>query len=279
MSELLRLLKIAAMDEPDVACLTEATPTRGLSLKESISAAEEVPGPIFNAVSAVAREHSMYVVLPLVEKKGLRFYNSVVLIDRNGEAVGRYHKIHPTIEEIEGGISPGTEQKAFETDFGRIGFAICYDLNFDDVIEALTRDRVDLVFFPSAYPGGLQLKIWAHKYGVYVVSARMGVGSMIVNPLGRVLAKSDEYSPIICKTLNLDYEILHLDYNHPKIEQMKRKYGSKVEVDVSRPEAVFLLASNMRDVTVRDLIREFQLETRKDYFDRATKAREAALSD
>lgn len=273
-----KLLKRAAMEEPDIVCLTECWPTLGLSARDSTKAAEEIPGPIFRTVSSIAKEHGTYVICPMIEKKDGRFHNSAVLLDRNGEYVGSYYKIHPTIDEIESGITPGTQSGVFKVDFGILGLAICFDLNFEEVIKGLVKEGAKLVFFPSAYEGGLQLRIWAFNYGVYMVSARGGENSMIVDPLGRILAKSSSYNPIICKTVNLDYEILHLNYNHMKLDSVKKKYGSRVELDVLRPEAVFMLASNTRDATAEDMIDEFKLETRKEYFRRASRIREDALT-
>ena len=110
-----------------------------------------------------------------------------------------------------------------------------------------------------------------------MVSSIRGEGSVIVDPLGRVLAKSSSYNPAIFKTLNLDYEVLHLDYNHEKLVEVKRKYGSKVEVDVSRPEAVFIFASNVEGKSVGEIAAEFNIETRSRYFNRSNRVRADAL--
>jgi len=275
--EMTKLLVKAAADQPDITCFPECSPTLGLSHKESAEAAEEISGRILRTISALAKKHEMYVACPMVTKEDAKIYNSVVLIDRDGTVIGSYHKIHPTIGEIEGGITPGGDPKTFKLDFGAVGFAICFDLNFEDVMKGLARNGVELVLFPSMYPGGLQLKIWAFNYGVYVVSALTSEGSKIVDPLGRVLATSSTYSPVICKTINLDCEILHIDYNHMKWDSIKKRYGSKVELDVLRPEAVFMMTSNLQDVTVEDVVKEFKLETREEYFKRASMIREKAL--
>jgi len=277
LKEMVRLLEKAVMDEPDIVCFPECSPMLGLPIKDFVEAAEEIPGNILHTTASLARKYETYVVCPMTEKKGGRVYNSAVLIDRSGTYIGSYHKIHPTIGEIEAGITPGTETRTFKLDFGTVGFAICFDLNFEDVIKGLTQSGVELVFFPSMYPGGLQLRIWAFNYGIHLVSAFTGEGSMIVDPLGRALATSSSFSPVICKAINLDYEILHIDYNQEKWDSIKKKYGSKVELDVLRPEAVFMMASNLKDVTVKDIIHEFNLETRVEYFKRASKIREKAI--
>ena len=271
------LLEKAYYDEADIACFPETSPTIGLSIEESVALAEPVPGSIFNFFSSRASEYNMNIILPMLELTEGHVYNSAILIGRDGGYLGSYHKVHPTIGEIEAGITPGFEANVLKSEFGPLGFAICFDLNFRDAAETLAEADVKLVFFPSAYPGGLQLSIWAFDYGVYMVSSIRGEGSVIVDPLGRVLAKSSLYNPVICKTLNLDYEVLHLDYNYEKLVEVKRKYGSKVEVDVSRPEAVFIFASNMEGKPVGEIIAEFNLETRSQYFNRSKRVRADAL--
>jgi len=271
------LLEKAYYDEADIVCFPETSPTIGLSLEEAIALAEPMSESIFNFFSKKAVEYNLNIILPMLEYADGHVYNSAILIGRDGGHLGSYHKVHPTIREIEAGITPGLEARVLKSEFGPLGFAICFDLNFRDVVEAIAAADAKLIFFPSAYPGGLQLSIWAFDHGAYIVSSLRGEGSVIVDPLGRVLARSSNYNPIICKAMNLDYEILHLDYNYEKLSEVKRKYGSKVEIDVSRPEAVFILASNIKEKSVREIIAEFNLETRTEYFARANKVRAQVL--
>ena len=70
--------------------------------------------------------------------------------------------------------TPGTEYPVFETDFGRVGMAICWDLHFLDVVHAMTEQNVQLILWPSMYQGGFQLRMWAYLAGAYVVSAWPG---------------------------------------------------------------------------------------------------------
>ena len=250
----------------------------GLSLDDAVRVAEKIPGPVFNALAPIAAKHGMYIACPMMQRWGGRVYNSVAVIDRMGKHAGSYFKVHPTIWEIEAGTRPGTECKVFRADFGTIGFTTCFDLNYEGTMRQLRAKGVRLVFFPSMYPGGLQLKLWAFTYGVYLVSAYNGEGSMIVDPLGRVVMESSAYSPIICKTLNLDYEVLHLDYNHEKFTAIKNRYGPKVILDVSRPEAVFMLTADSEGLTASGVVREFELETRSKYLRRALRIRREALN-
>jgi predicted amidohydrolase len=267
----------AALDKPDIICLPE-TFTGFPSVKEElVKTAEHVPGPTTNALAEKARQYSTYIVCPILERDGNRIFNSAILIDRSGNVIGKYHKIHPTIGEIELGVTPGREVKVFETEFGRIGFAICFDLNFRDVMDGLFERNTELVFFPSAYRGGLQLSIWAFNIHAYIVSATGGEQSAIVNPLGRVLAQSFVYGRIITKTINLDYSVLHIDYNFEKLDSVKKKYGPDVEFEFAAPEAVLLLTSHHPTASAKSIISEFGLEDRDQYFKRANTIRENAL--
>ena len=68
-------------------------------------------------------------------------------------------------------VTPGASAVVAQTDFGRVGFAICFDLNFRDVAEGNRTGGAELVLFPSMYAGGLQLSIWAHDFGFFIASA------------------------------------------------------------------------------------------------------------
>lgn len=272
--EMERLLNKALLDKPDIICFPEMAPTIGLNVKESIIIAYKMGNDILNKFKKIAKKNKVYIVLPMIVIDDGYPYNASILIGRDGNIIGSYYKVHPTINEIESGIVPGDRYNIFETDFGRIGFAICFDLNFRDVIEGLKAKKVELVFFPSMYPGGKQIVSWALDYSIYIVSSIGGEGnSVIVDPLGRRWLEASRYSPIICKTINLDYEIFHLDYNFSKIKEIKEKYGDRVEIEVAQPEAIFMLSSYLKEKTVRDIIEEFGLEPRVKYFERSNRVR------
>ncbi len=233
------LLEQAALDRPDIICLPETFTGLGCGEADWFASAEPVPGPTTDAVGGVARRHGMWVICPIVQQRGDRRQNAAVLLDRHGEVAGIYAKIHPTIGEIRLGITPGAEAVVFG--------------------------------------GGLQLSIWAFDFGVPIVSATPGEGSAIVDPLGRVLAQSSAYQKILSRVLNLDRRVLHIDENHRQWPAIKARYGAGVEIDVATPEAVFALISHLPDVTADDIIRDFALETRTEYFLRANRVREESL--
>ncbi len=268
----------AACDDPDLIVLPETFTGLGAGGNEWVASAEPVPGPTTDGLAAKAREHRTHIVCPILEVRDGARYNAAVLIDRDGRIVGVYHKMFPTISEIESGVVPGTEAPAWDTDMGRIGCAICFDLNFREVALSLHANGAEIVAFCSTYRGGLSARIWAFDFGFWFISATPAENSLIVNPLGQIVNQSFAYSPTISERVNTDSMVFHIDENNAKMSAMKRKYGAQAEMHSISPEAVFLLTSHHPDLTVAQMADEFDLEPRMDYWKRAHAAREAALN-
>ncbi len=246
--------------------------------KPSAEVAEPVPGPTIERMAAEAANNALHLICPLFTRDHDRVHNSAVLIGADGKALGAYHKIHPTIGEIEQGIIPGTEARVFDTQLGRVGMAICFDLNFPDVRDGLGAAGAEMIFFCSAYRGGLQLRIWAFELGTYVISAVLGELGQIVDLSGTVLAEAT-YEALIARRINLDRRLLHMDYNWDKMDAMLERYGADISFDYFTREAVYAIASEREGLAVDDVIAEFGLERRADYFRRANQVRAAALAD
>ena len=106
------------------------------------STAETVPGPTTRRLGEWARKNSSYVIVGMRTLTGNLTHNSAVLIDRRGEVVGQYDKIHPTDPELKQGVTPGaTDPPVFQTDFGTIGIQICFDVNWWDSWQRLKEKR------------------------------------------------------------------------------------------------------------------------------------------
>ena len=76
-----------------------------------------------NLDRAGARKHNANIICPLMEKRGDVLYNVAAVIDRKGQIVGTYEKLHPVtttpnFTEFEGGVTPGKEPRVFDLDFG-----------------------------------------------------------------------------------------------------------------------------------------------------------------
>jgi len=264
-----RAIDEASMNDPDIICLPEALNMRGHPIERVSRIAETVEGPFCKKISEKAREYSTYILCPIIRRDGPVIHNSAVFYGPSGDIEGIYDKNHPTIGELESGIAPGRSGTVFETEFGKIGVAICFDINFPDIRQYYAEGEVQVVLFPSMFPGGKLLEAWSIEIGCYLVSATTGCRGAILDPLGRVLCESSEYSSILSKRVNMDFKVLHLDYNHEKFGRLKKAYRSKVAIDVSRPEAIAVLSSESEDVTVDQLMRDFSLESRYRYLVRS----------
>jgi predicted amidohydrolase/GNAT superfamily N-acetyltransferase len=84
--------------------------------------------------------------LPSLEENGLK--NIGYLCHRNG-SVDKYEKIHITPDEAKHwGIQGGDSLKVFDTDAGRIGILICYDVEFPELPRLLAEQGMQLLFVP-----------------------------------------------------------------------------------------------------------------------------------
>lgn len=77
-----------------------------------------------------------------------RLYNAGYLCKRDG-TVERYEKIHMTPDEVKvWGMEGGSELKVFDTDCGKIGVLICYDVEFPEMSRILAESGMDILFVP-----------------------------------------------------------------------------------------------------------------------------------
>jgi predicted amidohydrolase len=217
------------------------------------------------------------VIAGIKTLSGDRTYNSAVLLDRHGEVAGRFDKIHPTEGELRQGITPGTpDPPVFETDFGKIGIQICFDVNWWDEWRRLREKGVRIVFFPAAYPAARQISAIALANEFFVVSSTGSRASRIYDITGRVLATSGEYQQWAGAVLPLGRRLYEIDFHVDKVRRIQRKYGAKVDVEWYHDDDWFTLASLDPDLTVEDLEKEFGLTPLRDYRIRAGKAIDSA---
>jgi nitrilase len=97
-----------------------------------IHSAIRVDGPEVEAMADAAKKASVNCVIgcnELSEQPGsLTIYNSLVVISRQGEVLGRHRKLMPThSERLYWGLGDGSDIRVFDLDLGRLGTAICYE--------------------------------------------------------------------------------------------------------------------------------------------------------
>jgi len=257
LEEALRLLRLAGEKGADIACLPEDFLRTG-------GAAEAVPGPTTRAVSKLAREYRMYVVCPLYELVGARRYNSAVLIGRDGEIVGTYKKVYPYWSEH--GVTPGGKVKVFETDFGRIAVLVCFDINFPPLWDRADELGADIVFWPSAYSGGMPFRAYSMLHHYYIVTSTQNGDAMFVDITGEVIRHSrNSNPPVTVVELDLDRALFHENFNSAKMRRLLREHREEVTMRHFAEEQWYLLESSAEGVRVRELAKKYGMETLREY--------------
>jgi predicted amidohydrolase len=156
MREACRLIEAAADQGADLVALPELFLYLGPA-SEHARIAEAVPGPTTNHLSAIAARHRMYVLggSLLEQAPGEnRFYNTSTLFDRTGQLIARYRKLHLFDVDLPGQapyresatMVAGKEVVTADTDFGRAGLTICYDLRFPELYRALASRGTEMIF-------------------------------------------------------------------------------------------------------------------------------------
>ena len=109
--------------------------------------AVQVPGPLTDRISEIARKHDMYIIAPIYEMDGDAVYNTAVVFDRNGNIMGKHRKtILPVMETWL--VSAGDELEVFETDFGTIAIATCLELFYPEISTIYALKGADIIFNP-----------------------------------------------------------------------------------------------------------------------------------
>jgi predicted amidohydrolase len=192
------VLDQAGREKPDIVLLTETFPERGV--KGTVyDLSEPIPGPATEVLARNAREYNTYIIACLLERDGRKAYDTAVLIDRQGRIAGKYRKVNLPLAEVEGGETAGNEYPVFDTDFGRIGMLICWDMFFPETVRIMRLEGAEMVFVPIAGDGAGALhydattRALALDNGVYLVtSISQGLASRIVNPDGDVMAEATD---------------------------------------------------------------------------------------
>ena len=110
--------------------------------------------PATTAMSALAAELGVVIPVSIFEQAGPEYYNSVVVIDADGTALGVYRKSHipdgPGYQE-KFYFRPGnTGFKVWQTRFGKIGIGICWDQWFPEAARAMMLEGAELLLYPTA---------------------------------------------------------------------------------------------------------------------------------
>jgi len=177
---------------------------------ELYEVAETIPGPSTKAIAKVARQTNTHIIFgmpELSEKTHATLHNTAVLVGPNG-FIGKYRKMYlPThsVFEEKRYFRPGYHSAVYETNLGKIGLIICYDIYFPEVVRLARLQGAQLIVCISASPAvrrvffevltaARAIENTAFLAFVNLVGIEDGLqfwgGSRLVGPSGRVLAQA-----------------------------------------------------------------------------------------
>ncbi len=216
----------ANVTNSDLLVLPEAISISGNGLKY-VDGSEPIPGPSTEALGQLARDLNSYVVAGLMEREGASAYNTAVLIDRHGVLAGKYRKVYLPREEVEGGLTPGQSYPVFDTDFGRIGLMICWDVQYADPARALALGGAELIALPIAGGSVTLGHARAIENHLFLVSSGYDYPTEIVDPDGKTLAAAPEKPGVAVAEIDLNRR-----YTEPWLGNMRDRFFHELRADV-----------------------------------------------
>jgi predicted amidohydrolase len=175
-------------------------------------------GPSVRRMEIVANELSLQLIFGLPELANGKTYNSAVHVAPKEGVVSSYHKVHlwDTEEEV---FTPGDRFAVYEGPLGRLGFLVCYDLEFPEASRTLAIMGAQLIVVSTA-----NMRPWEESNRVYARARAMENclftavancigksgsteffgGSIIVDPYGHVLAEAEGSEALLVADIDLE---------------------------------------------------------------------------
>lgn len=213
------------------------------------------------------------LVLPLLVREAGLLANRFYVLGRDGAELGFYQKRIPACGEQLAGVAPGITAP-IPWEGLRIGGGICIDVYFPHHVFAPQAEAgADLFIIPSMTPGGSLLDSSALTFGVPFVFS-YSPWSRILDRDARELAAGGYRSetlragfgtPLQQATINFNAVSLFPDFNQVKLRDVQRHYGKKVRLRFDQSNCVFLLESRSADLSIAEIMRQFELVSRSDY--------------
>jgi len=183
--------------------------------QEYADQAIEIPGPVTEFIGDVAREHSLHLVVGVVERDGGTLYCTAIYVGANGELLGKHRKLMPTaFERVIWGCGDGSTLAAVDSPVGRFGALICWENYMPLARMAMYEQRVQLYCTPTVDDRDVWIPTVRHiarearcfvlsscqllhrqSYPAHWLDAATDLpdlairgGSCIVNPMGEIIA-------------------------------------------------------------------------------------------
>lgn len=207
----------------DLILLPEIWPCGFFSFDRYWSDSESIDGPTVRAFKDKARDRNCHIFMgSMVENHSGQLFNTGVFLNPAGDVAARYRKIHlfgyqseePAI------LSPGSEVVVADSPWGVSGFSTCYDLRFPELFRRMVDLGAKFFLVASAWPQA-RLEAWklfnrcrALENLAFLISCNCAGNnqgktyaghSMIVDPLGRVVAEGGDEEECISARIEPEY--------------------------------------------------------------------------
>ena len=195
--------------------------------------AEKEGGPVWQQLSGYAKQYGIYLIggsMPEKDAEG-NVYNTSYIFDREGKQIGKHRKVHLFDIDVKGGqtfkesdtLTAGDSDTVFDTEFGKIGVMLCFDIRFPELSRMMVNDGAKVIFVPAAFnmttgPAHWELSFRTRALAnqIYMVGCApardVSAGyiswghSIVTDPWGRVIDMLDEKKGILLAELDMDYE-------------------------------------------------------------------------
>ena len=196
------------------------------------SKAIENDNEFINQYINLAKELGMAIAITYLEKNEQKPKNTVIIIDRNGNIILKYSKIHTVDSKMEAYTEPGTDFKTCELDYGRgkvkLGTMICFDRDFPESARVLMLQGSEIILVPNAcYMSKIrleQLKVRAYENMVGIVTvnyANHGGKSSAYSPIVRNINKNELNSEML--VMNDKEDIKIIQFNMSEIREYRSR--------------------------------------------------------
>lgn len=212
---------------------------------------EPVNGPSVTVLKECAKQYSVWIVAGSIGTEfedGMR--NTTFLINRNGEIVGDYSKMHLYSDMDEDvPFLHGTKAQVYDTELGRLGFMICYDIRFCELSRTYALKGADMIIVTSDFPNP-RVNHWrtlltarAIENQMFIVACnRVGESpmgsyfghSIIIDPWGNILAEGGEEEEIVTGSVDLSVTKEIRETIHMFRDRRPESYGELVKAQKLR---------------------------------------------
>jgi len=134
-----KYIRLAKKRKADIVCFPESCVHKTSILHKNHK--------LINEIKEECKKNNIWCIITEDIKIKNKPYNVALLIDRNGKIRGNYKKIHLYGDNV----NPGNKIKVFNTDFAKIGIAICWDLAFPYLFKKMKKEGAEIVFCPAQW--------------------------------------------------------------------------------------------------------------------------------